>query len=138
MSWTDDGAILYSEGDQILQVSANGGEPERVAAVEAGYAAIDPQRLPAHGLGALFPPAREWDDLGTRTAATRIVVASRSSGEVRTIRTGGTSGRYLPTGHLLYTANAVVYAVPFDVRTLQVTGAACAGGRWCRGVSRSA
>ena len=35
---------------------------------------------------------------------------------------GGLDGRYLPTGHLVYLLNSVLFAVPFDVGSRQVTG----------------
>ena len=35
---------------------------------------------------------------------------------------GGRDGRYLPTGHLVYGLNGVLFAVPFDVGARQVTG----------------
>ncbi|BCS32373.1 hypothetical protein TBR22_A15830 [Luteitalea sp. TBR-22] len=121
MSWSDDGTILYSAGSEILQVSANGGEPERVATADPGFVAIDPQRLPGTDWVLFSLQPESGTSRESVTAATRIAAASRS-GELRTIRTGGTSARYLATGHVLYTTNATVHAAPFDVRTLQFTG----------------
>ena len=35
---------------------------------------------------------------------------------------GGSDGRYVPTGHLLYAVGGRLFAVPFDVQRLEVTG----------------
>ena len=40
----------------------------------------------------------------------------------KTVYRGGSFGRYVPTGHLLFVNKNVVYAVAFDIRTLEVTG----------------
>ena len=61
---------------------------------------------------------------------TRIAVVSPESGEIQVIREGGTYARYAPTGrteqtgHLLFMRPGVVFAVPFNVGTLAIEGAA--------------
>jgi Tol biopolymer transport system component len=35
---------------------------------------------------------------------------------------GGSDAKYVPTGHLLYATSGVLYAVPFDVRSLSTSG----------------
>src|SRR6266852_1536527 len=44
------------------------------------------------------------------------------SSERTTLVSGGSDGRYLPTGHLVYALGGVLFAVPFDLRRLAVTG----------------
>ena len=58
----------------------------------------------------------------TQAEETEIVVESPSSGERRVVRVGGSDARYVPTGHLVYGYGGVVYAVPFAVDRLEVTG----------------
>ncbi|MBL8220773.1 MAG: winged helix-turn-helix domain-containing protein [Bryobacterales bacterium] len=56
-----------------------------------------------------------------------IAVYSLETGESKVVVRGGTGGRYLPTGHLLYsvfTKGRRMYAAPFDLGELEVTGAA--------------
>ena len=48
---------------------------------------------------------------------------SVTSGAAKTIIEGGSDARYLPTGHLVYGVDGSLFAVPFDVRRLEVTGA---------------
>src|SRR5262249_4554206 len=52
----------------------------------------------------------------------QIVVQTVGSTERRTIRMGGSDARYVPTGHLVYALGGVLFAVPFDLRRLDVTG----------------
>ena len=35
---------------------------------------------------------------------------------------GGSDGRYVPSGHLVYAVGTTLFAVPFDVQKRQVTG----------------
>jgi serine/threonine-protein kinase len=37
---------------------------------------------------------------------------------------GGTAGRYVPTGHLVFANDGAIFAAPFDLRRLEVTGPA--------------
>jgi serine/threonine-protein kinase len=81
--------------------------------------AYGPQILPG-GTTVLFT-------LATGTAADRwekaqIVVQSLGSGERKTLVNGGSDGRYVPTGHLVYAREGIVFAVPMDLRRLEVTG----------------
>ena len=40
----------------------------------------------------------------------------------KTLVRGGTFGRYLPSGHLVYINNGTLFAVPFDLDRLEVRG----------------
>ena len=51
----------------------------------------------------------------------QVVIQSLKSGERQTLIEDGSDARYLPTGHIVYALGGVLYAVPFDLRRLQVT-----------------
>ena len=51
-----------------------------------------------------------------------IVAYSADSGKQKTILHGGSYARYLPSGHLIYVHNGTLFAVPFDSKSLDVTG----------------
>src|SRR5438552_19000663 len=51
----------------------------------------------------------------------RIVAQSLKSSKRGTLVSGGSDGRYLPTGHLVYALGGVLFAVPLDLRHLAVT-----------------
>ena len=119
MSWGTDGIVFGQANKGIMRVSANGGTPEVLVSVKDGEQAYGPQILPG-GETVLFT-------LATGTAAERwdkaqIVTQSLRSGERKTLVDGGSDGRYVPTGHLVYAIGGIVFAVPMDVRRLEVTG----------------
>jgi hypothetical protein len=59
--------------------------------------------------------AASWD----RAA---VVVQSLKSGARKTIINGGLAARYVLSGHVVYVRSGVLFAAPFDLRTLEVTG----------------
>ena len=121
ISWGEDGIVFGQGGKGILRVSPGGGTPETLVRVEDGEEAHGPQILPG-GQHVLFTlatgTARDRWDRG------RIVVQSLASGVRTTLVDGGSDARYLSTGHLVYALSGVLYAVPFDPRSLAPTGAA--------------
>ena len=119
-NWEADGTILYGQADGIWQVSENGGAPEHVIATEPNVEqAYGPQRLPG-GDWVLFTLARTAG--ATRWDEADIVAESLSSGDRRVLMQGGSDARYVPTGHLVYAHQNVLYAVGFDVDSLAVAG----------------
>jgi len=119
MTWDADG-ILFGQGPAgIMRVPASGGKPEILVDVNDGEIAHGPQMLP-DGRTVLFTLARgagtdRWDKA-------TIVVQSSRSGDRKTLIEGGSDARYLPTGHIVYALGGTVFAVPFDLRRLEVTG----------------
>ncbi len=118
-TWTADNAILFGRGPGgIWRVSADGGTPEQIIKLENGQWAHGPQLLP-DGRGVLFtlrPGPGSWDDA-------QIVVQSLDDGSRRTIISGATDARYLPSGHIVYVHRGTLRAVRFDTSTLTVRGA---------------
>jgi serine/threonine-protein kinase len=119
ISWTGD-ELLFGSNGGVMAVSANGGQPAIVIAAKSGEVVHYPQHLP--GTDAILftvtaPGNATWDQA-------RIVAESPKGGQRTVLVNGGTDGRYSPTGHLLYTAGGVMFAMPFDVRKLTVSGGA--------------
>ncbi|MEY4635261.1 MAG: Serine/threonine-protein kinase PrkC [Acidobacteriota bacterium] len=122
LSWAHDGSILFAQEQGargVLRVSADGGTPAVVIDVKVREQAHGPQLLP-DGEHVLFT-------LATGTGANRwnnadIVVQSLRSGERKTLVTGGTDGRYLASGHLVYGLGGVLLAVAFDDKSLTLAG----------------
>jgi serine/threonine-protein kinase len=56
----------------------------------------------------------------------RIGVLDLATREVRWVVEGGYFGRYVSSGHLLYTKGSRVYALPFDAKSVTATGPAVA------------
>ena len=121
-SWGEDDTILFGQGpDGIWQVPGTGGTPEQLIAVEDGESAYGPQMLPGgdavlYTLGLSGPGSPgSWDEA-------QIVVELVATGERTVLIDGGRDGRFVPTGHLLYVLDNVLFAVPFDPRGRAVTG----------------
>ena len=115
--WGADDTIVFGQrGAGIMQVSADGGTPEVLVAVDGtGEVAHGPQVLPGEE-AVLFTlgDGTNWDDA-------QIVVHSLETGE-RKVLIEGRDARYVPTGHLVYVLDGTLLAVPFDVDELEVTG----------------
>jgi Tol biopolymer transport system component len=118
MTW-DTAGIVFGQATGIMRVSANSGQPEMLVSVKDGEVMYGPQVL----------PGGEWLLFTLATAATadgwnkaQIVVQSLNSSERKTLVSGGSDGRYLPTGHLVYALDGVLFVVPFDLGRLAVTG----------------
>ncbi len=111
-SWSADDTIVYGEvGKGIMRVSANGGAPELIAKLTGMYM-VKPQILPG-GKAVLFALVT--------AEKSQIIVQSLESGEQKVLIEGD-SPQYLPTGHLVYMAGHNLYAVPFDLDKLKITG----------------
>ena len=116
-SWGADDMILFGQPEGVLQVPGASGTPELLIPLEAADLVHGPQMLPG-GEWVLLTVRRlgqSWDEA-------QIVAQSVTTGERAVLIDGGRDGRYLPTGHLVYNSNNVLFAVPFDVGSRQVTG----------------
>jgi serine/threonine-protein kinase len=119
ISWTHDDVIVFGQGTKgIMRVPARGGPPTVVATVQNAEVASSPQLLPG-GQAALFTVA---DRTVADWSRTRIVVQSLKSGERKPLIEGGSDGRYLPTGQIVYASGGSLFAVPFDLTRLAING----------------
>jgi serine/threonine-protein kinase len=119
-TWESGDQILVGQGARgIVRVSANGGKPETIVKMASGEVAHGPQMLPdgdhvlftlAKGIG-----ASRWDQA-------QIVVQSLRTGARTVLINGGSDARYVPTGHIVYALGNNLLAIPFDERSLAVTG----------------
>ena len=126
MSWGEDGIVFGGGPDGILRVSPKGGAPEQLVSVDADQLAHGPQILPG-GKSVLFTLATGTD--AGRWDAAQIVVQSLTSRERKTIINGGSDGRYVPSGHLIYAVSGSLFAV--RVRPVDPDGWRCARVRPC-------
>jgi len=119
-SWVGDRILLgQDEPRGIVEVPANGGPPKLLVNVDAKKAerAHGPQ-LVAGGRAVLFTlrtSGGTWDDAA-------IVVQDLKTGRRTVLVNGGTDGHVLPTGHLVYSRDGTLFALPFDETRLAVAG----------------
>jgi serine/threonine-protein kinase len=119
--WTGDGAIYFVPNlyGGIARVSQDGGPVTTVTELDK----TDGEKT--HRWPILLPggkalvyaalTGRSWDQA-------QIVLKRLDTGERRVLIRGGTSPRYAPSGHLVYARGTSLYAVPFDLARLAVTG----------------
>ena len=117
-SWGADGTIIIGNQVGVLSgLSDSGGFPEPLTVLKEGEVAhVFPQILPG-GKAVLFTAqvSGNWDD-------SKIILKMLGTGERKVLIDGGTDARYVPTGHLVYSQEGTLLAVPFDLSSLEVTG----------------
>ena len=122
-SWGEDGAIIANlDNYHLFRVPAVGGEPQVIGKPEQHGERTWrwPQVLPG-GENVLFTGAVAASAAALDSA--NIEVLSLKSGRVKVVRRGGSFGRYLPSGHLIYFRDGTLYGVPFDLGRLETHGA---------------
>jgi Tol biopolymer transport system component len=124
-SWGDDGTIVFAPDLRVAlsKVSSAGGKPQPLAALDTEAGEVThrwPQALPG-GKVVLFTSSSSVG-AGTGFEDAEIVVYSMASGQRKTIQRGGFHARYLPSGHVVYMHEGTLFAVPFDLQRLEVTG----------------
>ena len=120
-TWGTDGTIYFARElyGGISRVSQDGGAVTAVTELDKA----DGEK--SHRWPALLPggkaliyaalTGRSWDEA-------QIVLKRLDTGERRVLIRGGTSPHYAPTGHLVYGRAQSLFAVPFDLERLAVTG----------------
>jgi Tol biopolymer transport system component len=121
-SWGDDGTIVFTPDQRVTlsKVSSAGGTPQPLTTLDKQADEITqrwPQVLPG-GTAVLFTSNTHLNNYEDAD----IVVYSTASGQRKTLQRGGFYARYLPSGHLVYIHEGTLYAVPFDLKRLEVTG----------------
>ena len=119
-SWGEDGNIIaaLNATGGLSRIPSAGGPPTPVTDLQSGEVTHRwPQILPG-GKAVLFTAS-------TATGAfdgANIEVMSLADHRRKTLVRGGTFGRYLPSGHLVYVNRGTLFAVPFDLDRLEVRG----------------
>jgi Tol biopolymer transport system component len=119
-SWGEDGNIIvgFNLTSGLSRVPSAGGPPTPVTDLPSGEQTHRwPQILPG-GKAVLFTA----NATATGFDGANIEVMSLADHRRKTLVRGGTYGRYLPSGHLIYVNRGTLFAVPFDVDRLEVRG----------------
>jgi serine/threonine protein kinase/Tol biopolymer transport system component len=121
-SWGGDGTIVFTPDNlgSLSKVSSAGGAPQPLISLDKQAGEISqrwPQVLPG-GTAVLFTSNKNGNDFEDA----EIVVYSMSSGQRKTVQSSGYYARYLPSGHVVYMHESTLFAVPFDLKQVAVTG----------------
>jgi serine/threonine protein kinase len=120
-SWGGDGNIIaaLTPGVGLSKIASAGGASKEITELQPGEVTHRwPQVLP--GAKAVLFTANALMGRGFDGAS--IEVISLADHHSKTLVRGGTFGRYLPSGHLVYVSRGTLFAVPFDVDRLEVRG----------------
>jgi serine/threonine-protein kinase len=135
-AWSEDGTIVFQPnippaGRRLMRVSSAGGTPEPLTSLAEGEVSQRwPQVLPG-GKAVLFTSG---DAAGRGYDDATLVVQALPTGARTVVQRGGYHGRYLPSGlgsperagreggHLVYMHAGTLFAAPFDLDRLAVTG----------------
>ncbi|MBI1955764.1 MAG: PD40 domain-containing protein [Acidobacteria bacterium] len=122
-SWGDNDRIVYAPNysGRLWEIPTAGGTPQPLTKLDA----------PRHETSHRWPQVLAGSNTVLFTAATggswddaEIVAQRLDSGERKVMVQGGTYGRYVPTGHLVYVRGGTLMAVPLDLERLEITGTA--------------
>ena len=121
-AWADDGTILFAPRPEgpLYRVSSNGGTPTPATTLDVASGEVThrwPQALPG-GKAFLFTAHTQANASGSGA----IVAWTVADGRRTVVHPVGFFGRYAPSGHLLYLHDGKLFAAPFDLEGLQVTG----------------
>jgi serine/threonine-protein kinase len=124
-TWGPDGTIVFAPTlySGLMRVSAAGGSPEILNTPDTSKGEISyrwPEILPG-GTTVVFVVAKA-KDIGFFTDS-EIAVERLDTHEKKILPIQGTYPRYSSSGHLLFARDGRVFAVPFDLKRLEVTGA---------------
>ncbi len=110
--WYEDNTIVYSDFfSGVYRIPAKGGTPEVL--VEG----------PKFAGGKLLPDGQSVMFLDLSSQPYKTMVQSLDTGEQKVVLESAV-GSYSPTGHLVYSAENNLFAVPFDLEKLEITGGA--------------
>ena len=114
-SWGEDDKIILSPNpvSDLLRIPVTGGAPQRLHGTALSHS---PQVLP--GARSVLVTR----DTGSGTA--NVEVVSLSTGDMKIVVAGGYRGRYLPSGHLVFVHDGVLYGMDFDLDDLTPRGVA--------------
>jgi serine/threonine-protein kinase len=124
MNWGEDGIVFGQGTDGIMKVSENGSKPELLVSLETGELAHGPQILPGGDAILYTVSTGQGTDLWDK-AKIYVQRLKESGGGTRgrkLVVDGGADGRYVSTGHIVYAYQGTLFAIPFDLKQLQVKG----------------
>ncbi len=122
-SWGSDGTIVFTPDRRggLMRVSEAGGEPEALTLTgEDDSARSKTHRWPSRTTDSrivIFTSS----EAGTNFTNAEIVALNLEDNSLKTLIKGGTFGRFVPPGFLVYARENTLFAARFDPAALEVT-----------------
>jgi len=120
--WGEGNNIWYGHLNSVIhRVPAEGGVPVAATTMDTTRGEIShrfPQILPG-GQWVLFTV--KYNNISSFDEAV-IAAENVETHERKELVRGGSFARYVPTGHIMYARGSAIYAVPFDLGRMEVTG----------------
>ena len=115
-SWTDNDTIVLAPHifGGLVRVPAAGGVPEPLTSLAEGEASHAWPQVVAARQAVFFT--------GGAAGAPNVQVLSLSTRQTKVVIPVGYCGRYVPSGHVIYVHRNTLFAVPFDLDTLETRG----------------
>jgi eukaryotic-like serine/threonine-protein kinase len=123
IAWMPDDTLVYSPvaTGPLLQVRSTGGAARAVTTLD------DKRGERTHRWPAALPGGKLLFTVGTLASPDNydratIDAVDLATGKRQVVLEGASSARYVATGHLLFTRESTLYAIPFDVNSLTTRG----------------
>ena len=122
-SWGDDGNIVFAPTPTsgLFRVPSSGGEAQPLTTLDKSKKEVThrwPQVLPGAKAVLFTSHTQSTADFDNAT----IEVLDLSTGHRKVLQSGGSYPRYVSSGHLVFVSKATLFAVPFDLARLEITG----------------
>jgi len=114
--WTINGKIIFSnDGMQMLSVDESGGEPKTITIQD---------KIKKRTINSIFRPSAlpGGNHILFNDAINNIYIFSLVSNEVTLLPIRGIQPIYILSGHIVYLVDGSIYAIPFDIKKMEVSG----------------
>jgi serine/threonine-protein kinase len=120
-TWTSDDAIIIATTPDggLSRMPASGGTLTPLTTLATGEVT---HRWPQYVVGHDVVIFTAHTAISGGYDGATIQALNLKTGVRKTVYRGGTFGRYISTGHLLFVNKDTIFAVPFNISTLEVTG----------------
>jgi serine/threonine-protein kinase len=121
-TWTSDDSIIIAAGPNngLSRIPAAGGTLTPLTTLDQARKEVT-HRWPQYVAGHDVVIFTSHTSGGAFDGAT-IEALNLKTGVRKTVYRGGTFGRYITSGHLVFANKDTIFAVPFDITSLEVTG----------------
>jgi serine/threonine-protein kinase len=121
-AWGEDGSIVFAPNTRagLSRISTNGGKVEAFSQLDEKSGELThrwPQFLPG-GKDVLYTSSNDGNDYEDSDVVVQVI----ATGQKKKLLHGGYYPRYLSSGHIVFLHEGTLFATPFDLSRLEITG----------------